>query len=169
MPYWSKIGLKLVIRTSQTDVLRSRVIAGTTMMTTGSGLDNGTPTADMNPKELAPTSHDQLQWPQWGIFVESHGDKGTETDMPEAKELSALYAQWHKSTDTKAREEIWHKMLALYTSQVFSIGIVNATLQPIVISSKLRNMPDKGTFSFDPTCYLGAYGVDTFWFDKGGN
>jgi peptide/nickel transport system substrate-binding protein len=167
--HWSKVGLKLVIRTSQTDVLRSRVIAGTTMMTMGSGLDNGTPTADMNPRALAPTSHEQLQWPQWGIFVESHGEKGTETDMKEAKELSGLYDQWHKSTDTPARAEIWHRMLALYTSQVFSIGIVNATLQPIVTSSKLRNMPDKGVYSFDPTCYLGAYGVDTFWFDKGGN
>jgi peptide/nickel transport system substrate-binding protein len=167
--HWSKVGLKLVIRTSQTDVLRSRVIAGTTMMTMGSGLDNGTPTADMNPRALAPTSHEQLQWPQWGIFVESHGEKGTKADVKEAEELSALYDQWHKSTDTQARAEIWQKMLSLYTSQVFSIGIVNATLQPIVTSSNLRNMPDKGIYSFDPTCYLGAYGVDTFWFDKGGN
>ncbi|MGE3872880.1 MAG: ABC transporter substrate-binding protein [Parvibaculaceae bacterium] len=167
--HWSNVGLKLVIRTSQTDVLRSRVIGGTTMMTMGSGLDNGTPTADMNPKALAPTSHEQMQWPQWGIFVESHGDKGTETDMKEAKELSALYEQWHKSVDMEAKAEIWHKMLALYTSQVFSIGIVNATLQPIVTASKLRNLPDKGIYSFDPTAYLGVYGVDTFWFDKGGN
>ena len=89
--------------------------------------------------------------------------------MKEAKELSDLYQQWHKSPDTQARTEIWQRMLSLYTSQVFSIGIVNATLQPIVVSSKLRNMPDKGLYSFDPTCYLGAYGVDTFWLDKGGN
>jgi peptide/nickel transport system substrate-binding protein len=167
--HWSKVGLKLVIRTSQTDVLRSRVIAGTTMMTTGSGLDNGTPTADMNPRELAPTSHDQLQWPQWGIFVESHGDKGSQAELKEAKELSDLYSQWEKSPDTASRTEVWHRMLSLYTDQVFSIGVVNATLQPIVVSSKLRNMPDKGLYSFDPTCYLGAYGVDTFWLDKGGN
>ncbi len=167
--HWSKVGLKLVIRTSQTDVLRSRVIGGTTMMTMGSGLDNGTPTADMNPRALAPTSHEQMQWPQWGIFVESHGEKGTEADAQEAKELSALYDKWHKSPDTQARAEIWHQMLSLYTSQVFSIGIVNATLQPIVVTSKLRNMPDKGLYSFDPTSYLGVYGVDTFWLDKGGS
>jgi peptide/nickel transport system substrate-binding protein len=167
--HWSKAGLKLVIRTSQTDVLRSRVIGGTTMMTMSSGLDNGTPTADMNPRALAPTSHEQMQWPQWGIFVESHGEKGTEADMAEAKELIQLYDQWHKTTDTQARADIWHRMLALYTSQVFSIGIVNATQQPIVASSKLRNLPDKGLYSFDPTCYFGVYGVDTFWFEKGGS
>jgi peptide/nickel transport system substrate-binding protein len=167
--HWKKVGLKLVIRTSQTDVLRSRVIGGTTMMTMASGLDNGTPTADMNPRALAPTTHEQMQWPQWGIFVESHGDKGVETDLPEAKELLSLYEQWHKTTETQARADIWHKMLALYTSQVFSIGIVNATMQPVVASAKLRNLPDKGVYSFDPTCYFGVYGVDTFWFDKEGN
>ena len=60
-------------------------------------------------------------------------------------------------------------MLAIYTDQVFSIGIVNATQQPIVTSAKLRNMPDKGIYSFDPTCYFGVYGVDSFWFEKGGS
>ena len=34
---------------------------------------------------------------------------------------------------------------------------------------KLRNMPDKGLYSFDPTCYFGVYGMDTFWFDKEGS
>ncbi len=167
--HWSKVGLKLVIRTSQTDVLRSRVIGGTTMMTMASGLDNGTPTADMNPKALAPTSHEQLQWPQWGIFIESAGEKGSEADLKEAKELLDLYQQWRKASDTQARTDIWHRMLSLYTSQVFSIGIVNSAQQPIVISSKLRNVPDKGLYSFDPTAYFGVYGMDTFWFEKGGS
>ena len=45
----------------------------------------------------------------------------------------------------------------------------DATKQPVVISSKLRNMPDKGLYSFDPTCYFGVYGMDTFWFDKEGS
>jgi peptide/nickel transport system substrate-binding protein len=134
-----------------------------------SGLDNGTPTADMNPRALAPTSHEQMQWPQWGIFVESAGEKGTEADVKEAKELSDLYKDWRKAADSQARADIWHRMLSLYTSQVFSIGIVNATKQPIVISAKLRNVPDKAIFSFDPTCYFGIYGMDTFWFDKEGS
>jgi peptide/nickel transport system substrate-binding protein len=167
--HWYKVGLKLVIRTSQTDVLRSRVIGGTTMMTMAAGLDNGTPTADMSPRALAPTSHEQMQWPQWGIFAESHGEKGTETDLKEAKELSDLYAQWRKTSDSQARADIWHRMLSIYTSQVFSIGIVNSTLQPIVVSAKMRNVPEKAVYAFDPTAYFGVYGMDTFWFEKGGS
>jgi len=58
-------------------------------------------------------------------------------------------------------------MLAIYTDQVFSIGIVNAALQPVVSSAKLRNVPDTGLYSFDPTCYFGVYMPDAFWFDGG--
>jgi peptide/nickel transport system substrate-binding protein len=54
-------------------------------------------------------------------------------------------------------------MLALYTSQVFSIGIVNSTLQPVLSSTKLRNVPDGGLWGFDPTSYFGIYMPDTFW------
>lgn len=167
--HWDKVGLKLLVRTSQTDVLRSRIIGGKTMMAMASGFDNGIPTADMNPKALAPTSHEQLQWSQWGIFVESNGEKGTATDVKEAKELDELYKQWRSTSDTPMRAEVWHRMLSLYTSQVFSIGIVNSTLQPIVVSKRLRNVPDKAIFGFDPTGYFGVYGMDTFWFDMGGS
>ena len=37
------------------------------MMSIWSGIDNGVPTADMNPGQLAPTADDQLQWPVWGM------------------------------------------------------------------------------------------------------
>ena len=59
-------------------------------------------------------------------------------------------------------------MLALYTDQVFSIGIVNATLQPIVAAARLRNLPASAPYSFDPTSYFGVYMTDTFWLDDGG-
>jgi peptide/nickel transport system substrate-binding protein len=88
--------------------------------------------------------------------------------VKEARELFDLYKQWEKAADSAARAEIWHKMLALYTDQAFSIGIVNGAKQPIVISAKLRNVPETALFSFDPTAYFGVYGMDTFWFDKKG-
>ena len=54
-------------------------------------------------------------------------------------------------------------MLSLFTDQVFSIGIVNATLQPVLSSARLRNIPTTGLYGFDPTSYLGVYMPDTFW------
>ena len=64
------------------------------------------------------------------------------------------------------RTVVWHKMLRIFTDQVFSIGIVNSTLQPVLSARQLRNVPEEGLFGFDPTSYLGVYMPDTFWLDQ---
>lgn len=161
--HWRNIGIKLFIRTSQRDVFRSRAIAGEITMSLWSGIDNGVPTPDMNPGELAPTADEQLQWPVWGLHYISNGEQGKAPDMPEAVTLLDLLTKWGRAVDSETRAQAWHSMLALYTDQVFSIGIVNATLQPIMSASRLRNLPDKGLYSFNPTSYLGVYRPDTFW------
>lgn len=163
--HWRQVGISLFIKTSQRDIFRSRAMAGQIMVSMWSGLDNGVPTADMNPGQLAPTADEQLQWPVWGTFYLSNGQKGKAPDMAEAKELIDLLGQWKRSTDMAERTAIWTKMLDIYSDNVFSIGIVNAAKQPVLRSSRLRNMPDIGLYGFDPTCYLGVYMPDTFWLD----
>jgi peptide/nickel transport system substrate-binding protein len=165
--YWREIGIDLFTRASQLDLFRSRILAGQTMMSISSGIDNGIPTADMNPGELAPVIHDQLQWPHWGMYYETAGEKGSAPTLPAAIELMNLYKEWQEAATSEKRAEVWHRMLSVYTDNVFSIGIVNATLQPIVASAKLKNIPAKGLYSFNPTSYFGVYLPDTFWFDRG--
>jgi peptide/nickel transport system substrate-binding protein len=161
--HWRNVGLALFIRNSQRDVFRSRALAGQIMMSIWSGIDNGVPTADMNPGQLAPTADDQLQWPVWGAHYVSHGEIGEAPDMPEPAELMRLLKEWRHTVTTPERAAIWHKMLSIYTQQVFSIGIVNATQQPILATTRLRNLPKEALYGFDPTCYFGVYMPDTFW------
>jgi peptide/nickel transport system substrate-binding protein len=163
--HWRKVGLDLFVRVSQRDVFRSRAVAGTIMMAIWGGIDNGIPRPNMNPSELAPTVEDQLQWPVWGLHYQSHGEQGSAPDLKEAIELVDLLKQWRRSTNEQQWTEVWKKMLGVYTDNVFSIGLVNATLLPIVTSSRLRNIPEKGLFSFNPTCYFGIYMPDIFWFE----
>jgi peptide/nickel transport system substrate-binding protein len=163
--HWRKIGLALFIRTSQRDIFRSRALAGQIMLSLWSGIDNGVPTADMSPDQLAPTAEDELQWPLWGVYYMTSGEQGTAPDMPEGAELVRLLGEWNTSRTTQERTEVWNKMLSVFTDNVFSIGIVNQTLQPILRSSKLRNLPDEGLYGFDPTAYLGVYKPDTFWLE----
>ncbi|ASY65622.1 Oligopeptide ABC transporter, periplasmic oligopeptide-binding protein (plasmid) [Sinorhizobium sojae CCBAU 05684] len=165
--YWQKVGISLFIRTSQRDTFRSRAIGGEIIMSMWFGIDNGVPTADMNPGQLAPTADDQLQWPVWGLNYMSHGEMGETPDMPSVVELLKLLKRWRLSSDAAEREEIWKEMLSIYTDQVFSIGLVNASLQPILITEKLRNFPDEGLYGFDPTSYFGVYKTDTFWLEGG--
>ena len=89
--------------------------------------------------------------------------------MPEAQELMALLERLARAPSTAdARAAIWHKMLALYTDQVFSIGMVNGTLQPIVRRTHAAGtFPTTALYGFDPTRYFGVYMPDTFFFDDG--
>jgi peptide/nickel transport system substrate-binding protein len=163
--HWRQVGLAIFIRTSQRDIFRSRAIAGQIMLSLWSGMDNGVPTPDMSPDQLAPTAEDSLQWPIWGIHYMTGGDQGRPPDMPEVVELVELLRKWKASATVEERTQIWHRMLTIYTDQVFSIGIVNQTQQPILRSARLRNVPEEGLYGFDPTCYLGIYKPDTFWLE----
>lgn len=165
--YWHKVGISLFIRASQRDTFRSRAVGGEIIMSLWFGIDNGVATADMNPGQLAPTADDQLQWPVWGLNYMSHGEMGEAPDMPSVVELLKLLKRWRLSSDAAEREEIWKEMLSIYTDQVFSIGLVNASLQPILVTEKLRNFPDEGLYGFDPTSYFGVYKTDTFWLEGG--
>ncbi|MBV9219562.1 MAG: ABC transporter substrate-binding protein [Methylobacteriaceae bacterium] len=162
------IGVKIFAHTSSPDMFRRRIYAGETVMSLASGLDtgidNGTPTADMEPSELAPSAESQLRWPLWGTYVATGGRQGEAIGVPEAKELADLLSGWRSSLDVEQRTKIWNRMLEINADQVFSIGIVNRVPQPIVVSSRLRNVPEKGLYSFLPGAFLGKYMPDTFWF-----
>ncbi|MDQ2634889.1 MAG: ABC transporter substrate-binding protein [Pseudomonadota bacterium] len=162
---WADLGIKLLTRTSQRDIFRSRVAAGETNMSVWAGVDNGAPTADFSPQEFVPTDPYQLQWPMWGTYVSTQGDAGQKIDDPAAQRLVDLYKQWLASEDTETRYKIWEEILNIHAEQVFSIGIVTSTLVPVVVSNKLHNVPAEGISSFDPYGYFGVYQMDSFWME----
>ena len=60
----------------------------------------------------------------------------------------------------ETRHKLWNEILDIHADQVFSIGIVTATLVAVVISNKLHNVPAEGISSFDPYGYFGVYEMD---------
>jgi peptide/nickel transport system substrate-binding protein len=163
---WRKIGVKLFTKPSQLEVLRNRIYSGQTMMAIAKGVDNGIPTADMAPTEFVPIDQNQYQWPKWGQYFQTGGTAGEAPDMPQPKELMDLMTEWRTAKDTAARADVWHRILGIHADQIFTIGLINGTLQPIVVRSSLRNVPDEGIFSWDPGAHFGIYRPDTFWFAK---
>lgn len=159
------IGIKIHPRSSQLDVFRRRILAGQTIMSGWTGMDNALVAAEMEPDALAPTSPAQFNWPRWGQYFESGGREGEAPTIQEAKQLVELYRGWRHSTTHEERREIWQTMLKINAEQLFTIGVVNATLQPIVIAKALRNVPDNGLYSFEPGAFFGRYMPDTFWFE----
>lgn len=161
---WRKIGVKLFTKPSQLEVLRNRIYAGQTMMAIAKGVDNGIPTADMAPTEFVPMDQNQYEWPKWGQFYQTGGTAGEKPDMPQPMELMDLMTEWRTAKDTAGRADAWHRILAIHADNVFTIGLINGTLQPVVVRSTLRNVPDEGIFSWDPGAHFGIYRPDTFWF-----
>ncbi|MCB2005800.1 MAG: ABC transporter substrate-binding protein [Rhodoferax sp.] len=160
---WREVGIKLFSKPSQRDVLRNRVFSGEAMMSVWQGLDNGMPTADTAPDELAPKDQAQLQWPKFGQYYETAGKSGEAPDFPQAIELMKLWETW-RGASTEERAKIWHRMLTIHAEQQFTIGIVNNVMQPVVVNNALKNVPEKGLYNWDPGALLGIYRPDTFWF-----
>ncbi|HHK73733.1 MAG TPA: ABC transporter substrate-binding protein [Rhizobiales bacterium] len=165
---WRKIGVRLFIKPTRREVLRRRAKAGSTIMSVWFGFNNGLATRESSPAELAPTRDDQLNWPAWGYHFITSGKGGKAVDMPEARKLLDLNTAWTNARDAETREKIWHKMLEIQADQVFSIGLIAGVLQPVAVNSRLRNVPFKGVYNWDPGAHFGIYRPDTFWYEKEG-
>ncbi len=161
---WRHIGIRLFARPLQLTLFRRRVFAGETLMSIDKGIENGLANATSSPWELAPTSQEQLQWPKWGQYYETRGAAGEAPDLPAAVRLKQFYDNWLGSVSSPEQTQIWGNILQIWADQVFSIGTVAGVLQPIVISDKLRNIPEKGIYNWDPGAYFGIYKPDQFWF-----
>ena len=160
---WKKVGLKMLAKPQTLENFRLRAYAGDAVMTAYGGITTATPTADISPKEFAPTMLGGLQWPRWGMYVESKEHQGEACDMADACQLLDLLHQWETATNEAGRLAAWEKILTINTEQVFSIGTVNGVRQPVVVGQKVRNVPQKGYYAWDPGGYLGLYKPDTFW------
>ncbi|HJQ55315.1 MAG TPA: ABC transporter substrate-binding protein [Vineibacter sp.] len=164
---WRKIGVELVTRPQTREILRRRIYTGETMMTIWSGLENGVPDARSDPSELACLSQSVLWCPKFGQHRETAGKSGE--PIPESlavvRELSELAQRWSRSADCREQERIWHRMLEIHADYQYTIGIIAGVRQPIVVSSKLKNVPREGVYSWEPYAFFGAYRPDTFWLD----
>jgi peptide/nickel transport system substrate-binding protein len=166
---WRDLGIRLVMRPLDRDILRNRVYAGTTMASVWYGWDNGLPTPATPPDYVAPTQQDFLAWPKWGQHYQSRGELGEAPDLPAAERLMELYQAWNRSTDTEDRRAIWQEMLAIHADQQFAIGILAEAPQPVVISDRLRNVPVEATWAWDPGAHFGIHRIDEFWFADDGS
>lgn len=163
---WRDIGVALFSKPSQREVMRDRALAGTLTMAVWGGLENGIPTAEMPPIDLAPVTGEALCWSAWGDYVESGGKAGEPVDYPPAKRLLALYEAWLGSSGPGERRDIWEEMLRIHADETFRIGLVAAVRQPVLVSNRLRNVPQEGIYGWDPGAHFGIHRMDEFWLEE---
>ncbi|HEX2582104.1 MAG TPA: ABC transporter substrate-binding protein [Dongiaceae bacterium] len=163
---WAEIGVKLFPKPSQREVFRDRLFGGEAIMAVWLGLDDGFPDADDSPHELCPSSQQQLQWCQWGQYIETKGKSGKPVDMPEAQMLVDLLTAWRVATESPARQAIWAKVLSIWADQVYTLGTVANVPQPVVVNKHLHNVPLKAIWAWEPGAQIGVFKPDTFWLDE---
>ncbi len=161
---WREIGVKLVMRPLDRDILRNRVFSGNTMASVWFGWDNGIPQLYTSPIYLAPTDQVFLSWPKWGQYHQTGGSAGEPPDLPEAQRLMELAHDWQIATDDDQRRAAWVEMLKIHADQVYAIGILNGAPQPIVVSNRLRNVPQQAMWAWDPGAHFGVHRPDEFFF-----
>ncbi|MDX2101392.1 MAG: ABC transporter substrate-binding protein [Alphaproteobacteria bacterium] len=162
---WQGLGIRLLTKPLQMEGLRNRVFAGSTLMTIAPGAENGIPTPVMSPAEWAPTDQTQWQWSRWGNHVETAGQAGEAIDMAIGSRLLALYHRWLTATDPLDQATIWREMLSLHAEEVLTIGLISGVPQPVVVSNRLRNVPERALYNWDPGAHFGLHRTDLFWFD----
>jgi len=161
---WREIGIKLIMRPLDRDILRNRVFSGVTMAAVWYGWDNGIPQSFTPPDYLAPTDQVFFAWPKWGQYYQTRGAAGEPIDLAPAKRLMALKEAWQKTDVEAERARIWREMLAIHANQQFGIGILAEAPQPVVVSDRLRNVPEFGKWAWDPGAHFGIHRMDEFYF-----
>ena len=161
---WLKIGIKIFSKPSQRNVFRNRIFSGETAMSIWSGVENGLITANSSPAEFVPTSQQSLQWPKWGQYHETNGKAGEKPTGEHVIHLLELYQRWKNTAAQKEKSKIWQKILEIHSDQIYSIGLVAAVLQPVVVSNQLKNVPLSAIYNWNPGAHFGIYKPDTFWF-----
>ena len=164
---WRHIGIRLFAKPAQLTLFRRRVFSGETLMSLDKGIENGLANAAASPWEFAPTSQQELEWPKWGQYYETKGEASEPPDLPSAVKLRDLFNQWLDTAAEDKQRAIWHDILQIWADEVFSIGTVGGVLQPVVVNDKLRNIPEKGIYNWDPGAFFGIYKPDHFWFETG--
>ena len=164
---WNDVGVKLVMRPLDRDILRNRVFSGTTMASVWYGWDNGLPQSYTSPAYLAPTDQVFLAWPKWGQHYQTGGEAGEAPDMEPAQQLLAHLQNWETATDDATRDAAWAEMLKIHASEVYGIGLVAGAPQPVVVSNRLRNVPAKAVWAWEPGAHFGIHRMDEFFFDGG--
>ena len=163
---WAEIGVDVLVRPLDRDILRNRAFAGETMMTAFYGWDVGIPTKDMAPTYLAPVTQDNFSWPKWGQHYETKGDLGQEVDYEPAMELKDYYRDWLEAETDQERTEAWMDMLDIHADYLFGIGLVQAAPIPIVVRDGLQNVPERAVYSYEPGAQFGVYRPDEFFYSQ---
>jgi peptide/nickel transport system substrate-binding protein len=159
--YWKKIGVDLLIHTSDTTSLNQRIKANdhdAAVWSASGGADS-----IFDPKYYFPSSWAAFYATTWGQWY-SH-DANPEEPSEAAKEQMALYDQIFATPDIPTRLKLMKQLLQISKEQLYTIGVMQPTTDYGIKNIHLKNVPKVLLASTEYT-HPGAANPEQFYFTK---
>lgn len=86
-------------------------------------------------------------WPEWVSWYESGGDQGMEPPQ-KVKQLIEWAEQMSTSADKEVRTKAAENLVKSQAENLWCIGTVGLSPQPIMVSNRLKNVPNEGLWDW---------------------
>ena len=102
--------------------------------------------------------------------VEHAGDMGAgaagEEPTGDIRKLQVIWDELQTVTDQSEQIELFRQLYDLHMEHCWLIGIIGHVPRPIVVNSKLRNIPEKAICSWTIMRYLGPARIEQIFFES---
>ncbi|MCC5846291.1 MAG: ABC transporter substrate-binding protein [Verrucomicrobia bacterium] len=148
--HWRQIGIDINLRQVSGSLQSARTMGNMMDMT----LWHADRTTDMvfpvQPWWFVPIHRgwESSMWPLWAEWYRSGGESGEEP-IPEMLEVIGWWDDFRTNMDENRRIELGKKILAAQAENLWGIGTVSLAPQPVVVSTRLRNVPTRGYWGWD--------------------
>lgn len=162
--YWEAVGIDTNVREVDRTLLDTRRESGdfdVTLWHTGQMTD---PLWILNPWHTVPMSFESSFAPAWASWYQTGGAEGSEPP-PEAKRVLELWEITKQSGDQEEVAAAAREIQQIHAENVWSVSTIGSVPAPVIVTNRLRNVPETGTLAFD-WVYLARYNPEQFFISE---
>jgi peptide/nickel transport system substrate-binding protein len=154
---WAKVGLEAIVKSVEGGLYSQRTLANDLQIGNWH-LDRAGLFGRANPLWFGVVEPSQNRWgTQWALWFQSGGKEGIEPPQ-EIKNLRATYDKWVQTLPgTPEFNRLGAEYYDYFATQLPMIGTVGLEPVPMVVSNRLRNVPDKDIWWGSDTNFYAPY------------
>jgi peptide/nickel transport system substrate-binding protein len=157
--YWRQVGVDLLINTSDTTALNTRIQANdhdAAVWSASAGADSL-----FDPKYYFPSAWSAFYAPVWGYWFTNGANQEEPPEVP--KQQMAIYQSIFAEIDAGKRLELMKELLRISKEEFYTIGVMQPTADYGIINKRLKNVPPVLLASTEYT-HPGAANPEQFYF-----
>ncbi|MEM7019823.1 MAG: ABC transporter substrate-binding protein, partial [Pseudomonadota bacterium] len=164
--YWREVGIDLRLKVVDANLQGARAVAGDMQMTVWHADRVTDILMPFQPVWWVPqrAGWDIAMWNDWSRWYQTEGRLGEEPP-PVIRQLQNWADAAREEVDENKRVALLKKILASNAENVWNIGTVGLAPHPVVISNRLRGVPEKAIWGWDNRWTL-SYHPSTWYFDE---